>query len=933
MVEKGRTWDSQSSRRKAGVRREAAGRRRAADNNRSQVLITKILPPGHIAGLIDRPRLVELIVQLETKQLAVITAGAGFGKTSLAATWAEYLRRDTNSVAWLALDAEDDEPTRFLFYISHALHRACDVGIATISLISDFSLAPASAVLVTLLNELTNTDDDVFLFLDDYHYITNPEIHGAVEFLLRHAPKQFHMVVTSRSAVPLPLARLRADNQLVEIDASSLRFDVGEIQEFLEHENLGLLDSAGIAILNTKTEGWPAALRIVASTASQSREDFAQYVRRLSGEQRSIGDYLTEMLAGLPYELVQFMLRTSVLDRLSGELCQAVTGAKRSSELLESVAERRMLIVPLDFSGRFYRYHALLAEYLRQRLQTQMSDEIPWLHRHAYRWYAEHELWTEAVQHAIAGGDTEQALSWIQNCAMALVRQGDLLTLLGWVHLFPKELMHGGVMVRLAIAWGMALAMRFDEALQILEGIEQTTDGDTPEALRLRCECQIVRSVTAALKDDTAQALRIATACVGQKMDPWTANVASNVARLAYWRAGDLVSFYAMPWVPYSRDEDRRNVFSTVYRLCLQGLVEVQQLRLSMAERLYQKAMQLADQHVGPESAAMALPASLLAEIRYEEGRMEDAEKLLIDRIPVIEAAAMLECVLRAHITMARVAAWRVDFERAYVHLEAAEELGQVRRWERLAAAALLERVRLKLAEGKQAEARACLNRLEALAHEHPVSTRCAWSEISLYAALAGAHIAMEENRLPDAIAILRQLHVEAIATENRYTGLRLVTQLALALRAAKAPAEAHIMFRDVLRLGAAAGISQAILDQGREIGALLTAFAHVAPGTERTDEAAAEYANSLLVRWREHYEQGTAGSALPPDTRLLTGREHTVLQLIGEGRSNKDIARNLGITPETAKSHVKNIFIKLGVDKRLLAVARGRSLGLIETR
>ena len=351
-----------------------------------------------------------------------------------------------------------------------------------------------------------------------------------------------------------------------------------------------------------------------------------------------------------------------------------------------------------------------------------------------------------------------------------------------------------------------------------------------------------------------------------------------------------------------------------------------------MAERLYQEAIQLAEQHVGPESAAMALPASLMAEIRYEEGRMEDAEKLLIDRIPVIEAAAMLDCVLRAHVTMARVAAWRVNYERAYAHLESAEKLGQARGWGRLAAAALSERLRFNLAEGKQTEARACLNRLEALASEYSAPTRCAWSDIRLYAALAGVHIAMEERRLPDAIAILRQLHAEAIATENQYTGLRVATQLALALRAANVPAEAHAMFRDVLRLGAAARISQAILDQGRETGALLSHFTRAAPRSERPDEVAG-YANSLLVRWRKHYEQDTAGSGRLPDTRLLTEREHAVLRLIGEGRSNKDIARNLGITPETAKSHVKNIFVKLGVDKRLLAVARGRGLGLIETR
>lgn len=189
-----------------------------------------------------------------------------------------------------------------------------------------------------MINELADAEDEVFLFLDDYHCIGNPEIHGATAFLLRHAPSQFHLVLTSRVAVPLPLARLRAQNQLLEVDASSLRFDVEETQQLLDQEHLDTLDPDEVATLNAKTEGWPAVLRIVTATSSQSGEDFGQYVHRLSGELRPIGDYLAEMLAGLPFEMVQFMLRTAILDRLSAPLCQAVTGVKSSQDLLESIS-------------------------------------------------------------------------------------------------------------------------------------------------------------------------------------------------------------------------------------------------------------------------------------------------------------------------------------------------------------------------------------------------------------------------------------------------------------------------------------------------------------------------------------------------------------------------------------------------------------------
>lgn len=900
--------------------------------SKQHLLATKVLLPRPAAGLIERPRLLGLIVQVQAKQLTVIKAGAGFGKTSLAVAWAEQLEQSGNSVAWLALDSDDDQPTRFLFYVSHALRHVCaGVGDAAIRLMLETSLVQPHTIVSLLINDLTDADNEVYLFLDDYHSVTDPAIHDAVSFLLRHAPSQFHLVLITRVEPSIPLAGLLASNQLLEIDASAMRFDLSEIRWFLEHEKFGALAAPEVALLHAKTEGWPAVLRIVTAT-SQSGQELGPYVRNLSAALRPIGAYLAEMLDGLPQDIVQFMLRTAILDRLSAPLSQAVTGMGTSQDLLKAIEARQLLLAPLDQEGQWYRYHPLLAEHLRQKLATQFGDEIPLLHRRAYRWYASHGLWTEAVQHAIAADDTEQAVSWIENCAMTLVKRGDLLTLLGWQRLFPTELMRGQLKVRLAIAWGMALAMRFEEALKLVAEIEQdVTEKDLPEAEALRCECQTISATAIALKDDSQTALSLAEACLKQSVDPWTANVASNVARFGHWKAGNLKGFYGTPWIPFSLDQAKWNVFASVYRLCLQGLVEFQQLRLRVAERCFLDAMRQAEQHVGANSVAAALPASLIGELRYEQGRIDEAEATIIDRIPLINAAGMLECALRAYVVLARVAAARMKLDRAHALLEQAESLGHGRQWGRLIAAVLMERLRLCLAEGRITEGDAHLGRLERLSAKYPASTRCAWTDIHYYTALARAQLASAENRLPDTIVILTALRQEAEVAHNHYSALGLAAQLSVTLLRANEPADASRMFRGVLSAAAPAGIYRTILDQGPAVGILLSRFQEDAHRTGHSRELL-PYVESLAGRWQELHHPARAPGLTSVPAAPLSPRERGILELIGHGQSNKEIARDLGIAPETVKSHVKNIFVKLAVERRVQAVSRAQSLGLVQT-
>jgi LuxR family maltose regulon positive regulatory protein len=892
-------------------------------------LATKIVP-ARFRGLVARPRLLAILSELPAKRLGVIKAPAGFGKSSLAAAWAEKLEQSGNCVGWMTIDSDDDEATRFLFYVSQALHHACpDVGAGAIGLILENNLIDPTAVLSSLINDLAEIEDDVYLFLEDYHWLRASRIHQAVAYFLKHAPSHCHVVLTTRAEPPLPLATLRAQNQLIEIDAVALRFDMQETKAFLDSTKPGVLELPDVQLLQRKTEGWPAALRIVASMPSQFGLPFKEYVQSLSGSQRPIAAYLSEMLDTLPVEMVDFMLRTAILDRLSGPLCEAVTGSSSSRTILASLAQRQMLLTPLDNDGAWFRYHTLLAEYLRQRLEADRGIEVPELHGRAALWYASHELWTEAVQHAIAAGASDRAISWINNCAMALIKRGDLFTLLEWQRQFPDELMRSQCEVRLAIAWGLSLALRFDEALKLATEIEGDIAATRLSDSDLLHECQAIRSVAIALKDDSERALPLAQDCVNRSSDPWTANVASNVVRFSHMKAGNLKQFHATPWIPYSVEEDRRNVFASVYRHCLNGIAEERQIRLAAADKHYREGLRIAEQDVGPNSIAAALPASLIARIKYEQGQLDEAEAWVIDRVPLISSGTMLDCVWSTYFVISRVATARMNFERARTLLERAENLGVARDWGRLSAGVIAEQARLYVNDGRLDEAAACVDRLERLARKYPASRPCAWSEIEWYHKLGRAHLLGQQARPDEAISILQQLQREAEAMQHRQFLICVAIRLSAVQLSAGKVAEAVGRFRRVLTACAAAGLYQTVLDEGPIISELLQTTQE--SGNVKTDLM--PYLDRVVEGLRR---AGQGRSAPISGARILSAlspRETDILSLIAEGLSNKEIARSLYIGPETVKSHLKSVFSKLGVERRAQAVSRAQTLGLVTTQ
>ncbi len=889
------------------------------------LLTTKVVPPRLPAGLIDRPRLNAFSAQVETRRLTLIKAPAGFGKTSLALSWLASLRANGALVAWLALDADDDEPARFFHHLAHALHRACStVGTSAIGLTAEASFVPADSLVATLINELAEVDDELYVFIDDYHLLDSAVIHEAMSLFVTNVPSNVHVVICTRTEPRLPLAKLRAGNNLCEIDASTLRFNFDEVRRFVDHAVPGKLGFGELKSLYATTEGWAAALRISASALSREDRPHGWHPGVPGGASRPLAEYLEDILQHLPPAMQAFMLRTAILDRLSAPLCAAVTGSEASQEMLDNIVARQLLLEPLDLAGRWFRYHRLMAEFLRRRLEERYPAELTELHRRAWHWYADQQHWTDAVKHAIAAGATDEALRMMERCAKSLLKQGDLLTLVGWQRQFPSDLMRAQTTVTLATAWGMALAMRFGEASAMLDSIERDAPPESAEALRW--DCLAIRSALAALQDDPHRALELARQFLSRpSTDAWTTNAVSNVARFGLWKTGDLTALYAMPWIPDSLEEDQRSVFSSVYRLCLLGHVELQQLHVALAERRFNEAMGLAERHTGPHSISAALCAPMIAQIRYEQGRPDEAEALLLELMPVIDRAVLLDSVLIAYRILIRIAVFREDYAGSHVLLDQAQMLGQTRGWNRLLAAALVERTRLYLAENRLAEADACVADLRRLACPIEPTSAPVSPEIETYRDLAAACVALQREQIPEAVESLRQALARCERMQGNYLALRLRTLLAVAwLRTGEAE-RAFETFQEVAKLAAPAGIHQSLVDLGLTIGPLLQTMQR----NVKWNKELAGWFERLLDGWRTRYAPDSP-SQRDSEREPLSSRERNIVELIAQGQSNKEIARTLGITPETVKSHLKNIFTKLAVDKRAQAVARAQALGLV---
>src|SRR5215211_2562631 len=446
----------------------------AATAERDVLLATKLHIPRARPGFVVRPRLVDRLAQAHGGELTLVCAPAGFGKTALLADWA---RRDPRPVAWLSLDDADNDPVRFWRYAAAALDKMRP-GVAewVAALLQGLQPTSFQAVVTTLVNELAGVAEEVVLVLDDYHLVQAPQVHQSLEFLLQHLPACLRLVVASRADPPLPLARLRARGQLAELREHDLRFTPAEAAELLRAAVGPELPEAAVAALTDRTEGWAAGLQL-AALSLQGRGDVAAFVEGFSGSHRYVLDYLTEeVLARQPEELVEFLLETSILERLSGPLCDAVTGRRDGQALLEQVERANLFLQPLDEVRGWWRCHQLFADLLRARLHQQRPERVPELHRAAAAWFEAHGLAEEAVRHALAAGEAAWVARLMERHFPGLLWVSEDTTLRRWLAELPASVVREPWLC-VALASRAAMGGRLAEAERLLAAAERAPAG------------------------------------------------------------------------------------------------------------------------------------------------------------------------------------------------------------------------------------------------------------------------------------------------------------------------------------------------------------------------------------------------------------------------------------------------------------------------
>jgi len=898
-----------------------------------RMIRTKFGPPRAVRKTVPRLRALRLLDRGSERTLTLLRAPAGFGKSTVLADWRAQRLGAHRPIAWVTLDGDDNDVSSFVAYVIRALDEALDsLADHVPELRVDAEGTSPKVALTSVINALDAIDAHVTLVLDDYDRIHAAAIHDLVSFLLLHAPATLHVVIAVRAEPPLPLAYLRGHDALVEIDAEQLRFSYDDARRFFGEVAALPMDAGTLRGVHEATEGWVAGMQI-AAIALRDRGETATVARGLSGSSHAINDYLAvSVLPGLDAATITALMRLSILERFNAPLCAAVADITDGAAVLRQLQQQNYFLQSLDDEDQWFRFHALFRDFLTAELSARNPDDLPHLHERAAQWFAGRQLWAEAVRHALAAERIDLAAQWVEHCAMREVEDSRVHTLLAWVRKLPESAIRPRRRLRLAVAWALLLTIQLDAALAIVNDLERGLGADTDGSdSRLQMELLALRFCITALQDDTARALplgerflkRIRAGVRFEDNTVWAMQATLNGLTHCYVKADRLDEARAMQQLdlyPVSRDR-KRNLFTQCYRATTLGSCDLRQGRLHEAARRMREALALAEHHAGRRSAAATLVACSLAALHYEWNDLDTVDQLLADRLDIIDEACYLDSVRSAYLTLTRLAIVRGDHDGAHALLDRAERVADGRGWERLTAVCLAERVRLHLIEGHMLEAAAACDRLEQQVPEHPPERASAHSESWRARCIARARWQIRSGHPEQAVAPLEALLSSNEMAPSPYQRVSIQALLAIALAGSGRWQVAHTHWTEAIAFGAAAGMIRSIADEGDGVARLLTRFPGGVP------ESAA---------WRQRLRSalGAAHPAPAPSGPVLieplSARELDVLTLVAQGLSNVQVARALQLGAETVKWHLKNVYSKLGVSRRTLAVHRARQMALI---
>ncbi len=888
------------------------------------LLATKLFMPAVPSKQVDRPRLIEQLNGGLERALVLVSAPAGYGKTTLVSNW---LHRTGIPSTWFSLDEDDNDPRRFLQYLAAAVQKVVPtVPADAMRMLQGTSSEALEALLTALINEISVQNKPVVLVMDDLHLIYAQAVLDALEYLLEHIPPELHLVLLSRSDLPLPLGRLRARGQLLDIRADQLRFTQSEIAAFL-NDAMGLHLSAGdLSAMEKRTEGWIASLQL-AALSMQGSQDIHAFVSAFTGSHHYVMDYLVEEVLKIqPRQVSNFLLQTSILDRLYGPLCEAVVDADNAGPMdgqamLESLEEMNLFTIPLDDERHWYRYHHLFSDVLRKRLEQQSRQLLPELHRRASQWYEKNGFISECIQQAITAGDQDRAARLIEDNGCLLLISGDVTTLLSWADAIDFQA-ENRPWLAIQKAWALALTGelgRVEPTLKVpeelLSPLEATDEVRTMQGTiaAARAHCANSRGDTQTAARYARQALELLPNCssISQSIRSVTVSILGDASRIN----GNLEEAIRAYTEAISIGREANNLNMVIIANSNIADILMEQGQLHRAADIYARSLQMAVRPDGQRSPLAANIFDGLARLSYEWDRLDDAEQNIRQCMEQSRIWGDVGQQAYAWAMQARLEQARHDPEKAQEAMREAERLiGEHPHSPHWSIQVRAELARVSLAQGN----------LESLSQRVQkrglkVKDEIPYQRESEYVLLLRVLVARDDHEA--AIVLSNRLLQKAETTGQTGLMINALILQALALQGKKATGQALAALEKAFALARPEGYVRSFLDEGEAMTRLLCqAQAH---------QVGSGYAAVLLSKI------GKIPGVLQPSMQLLaeplTVREVEVLKLIKAGCSNQDIAGQLVISLATVKRHISNIYTKLGVESRTQAVAIGKELKILD--
>ncbi len=889
------------------------------------LLRTKYTLPPLRSSLIARPRLLEKLERVRLRPLTIITAAAGFGKTTLVREWCA---QQASPCAWLSLDADDNDPARFLAYLLAALQAAYPALGENFDAQLQAPLVSIQDILAPLINALSAHDAEIFLVLDDYHWIENDALHQALDFFIEHLPAHAHVLVTTRIDPPWALARWRARNQLNELRASDLRWTASEAAQFFSDAMALQLTDAQIEKLQTRTEGWIAGLQL-AALALAERANVAEFIESFSGNQRYIITYLAEeVLKRQPVAVETFLEQTSILERFNAELCRALTNANDAQTQLNELYKRNLFLIPLDENTEWYRYHFLFAEVLRARLKQKFgAQKIFELHRIASEWFEKNELVGEAIQHALDAQDWERAARLVEAHTEQALRRAELATLERWLAAFPPERLENDPRLLLVQALSLTLRapshyLRIQELVTRAQTLLDPKDANTRE---LRGRLLAVAGMNASNQTDTARTIELAERALrdlAQASMLWRGMTQINCG-IAYGTRGEPhhASDALRAGIEISHQIDA--LYLGLYGRMHLGHARLMQGQLRAAREIFVNAVADAEAHNLDGTPLAGYLYGGYGRLEYEWNELAESRVLLERARARISAPARPWAAFDIEMDLLRVALAQNDAAEARAILARVTELLEDAKIEFLWRAFRAWHARAALRQGEPARAVEWAAHAEIISRDDIPLTR----ELE---ELTRVRVWIHQARTQEAQDLLERLQESARAAGR--DAVVLETEMLLALNHARAnqKMQAHTHLERALQHARAENFVRLFVDEGEAMRRMLRDWR-----LETGDSELRDYVEKILAAFGEVSVQVPSKSKIINQKsqilfESLSERELQVLRLIASGASNQDIADKLVIALPTVKRHISNIYAKLEVTSRTQALVRAQELKLL---